>query len=175
MTAAGRRVVGLGLASGAVFGVYMGLIYETLWIGAAFGAGYAVLVTLAMWRSWGAKALAGLTFDQRQHVLRTLRQGQAMDDPQLLSAHWRHGNALLARRHSPALAYALLGSTAAVMVGLTAVMALVTEDFVGAVSVLPSALFPLVVVFVIVRLSTRYREQIARSMQATAARVNQPV
>jgi hypothetical protein len=170
---AAGRVVGLGLASGAAFGVYMGLITETLWIGAACGAGYAVLGTLGMWRSWGAKALTGLTFDQRQHVLRTLRQGQAVDDPQLLSAHWQHGNAILARPHSPALAYTGFGIVA-VLLGAVAVMDFLDEGPGSLVSNMPLALPPLVMIFVGVPWGTRYREQVARSLQATAARMNQP-
>lgn len=172
MSATGR-VIGLGLATGVAFGMYLGLLWQALWIGAALGAGTAVTVTLALWRSWGVKGLAGLTFDQRHHVLRTLRQGQAMDDPQLLAAHWQCGNAVLAKPHSPAIGYTVSGILA-VLLGTSVVIGLVTSGPGSLIRDLP-LLVMFVTVFSAMHMSRRYREQVARSMNATAALVNQPV
>lgn len=160
-----NRTIGLAVAAGAAMGLYLWITSTWPWTAVIGGVLTAVLSTLALWRSWGAEALAPLTFEQRQHVLRTLRRGEAMNDPQLASAHWQHGNAILARSSpAPAFVYIAFGILAVVIIVIA-----VTGFADAPLKVLVGMAVTIVAPFVFLPWHSRYRKQVARSIQATRA------
>jgi hypothetical protein len=161
------RVVGFGLLSGALFGALAGLFFGDVWVGVAAGLGYGICMSFAMRHVWGSTALKGLSFQQRRQVMRTLRRGEPMHDPQLATALVDQGKATLRQPFNPKVAR--IASVVAFVLGaVAAVLSIADEGWSGWTSGVPLMVIALVMLFVLLPWNIRTRQRVAHSVEETA-------
>ncbi|MFC0107092.1 hypothetical protein [Kibdelosporangium aridum] len=90
------RVVGMGLLTGLLFGAAMWYLNDDIWAGVIGGVAYGGVMAALMRNLWGSRAFKGLDRAQRKRVLRTMRRGEPMDDPELARPLVEQASAILA-------------------------------------------------------------------------------
>ncbi|ONI74844.1 hypothetical protein ALI144C_39315 [Actinosynnema sp. ALI-1.44] len=163
------RVVGLGLFSAVLFGVMMAFFDDNLWVAVVGGVFFGVGMAVFMRPGWEPRPLKGLDRVQRRHVTRTMRSGEAMDDPELARPLTELVDATLAIPFSPTLMRVAAGLMFA-LGGTSTVLAIVAR---GEVSLLGGpllVLMSLALAFVFVPTAARQRERAAQAKRATQSR-----
>ncbi len=162
------RVVGMGLLTGLLFGAAMWYLNDDIWAGVIGGVAYGGVMAALMRNLWGSRAFKGLDRAQRKRVLRTMRRGEPMDDPELARPLVEQASAILAVPFSHMWLRIVFGLMFAL--GATGgILALVDGRTPGWSSVF-LVLFALVMIFVVVPANGRQRARIAQSKQATESR-----
>ncbi|MET0133762.1 MAG: hypothetical protein ABW215_09225 [Kibdelosporangium sp.] len=168
------RVVVMSALQGAVFGLVAGLISQQLWIGVLAGVFFGLIMGITMRRVYGSTALSGLDRAQRKQILRALRRGEPVDDPQLAEPAIRHARVVAEMPLKPT--FARIAAGVMLVLGLaTAGFGVASRGWAGLWSGGMLAVMALVLLFVLVPLGIRQRQRAEQSARATEEKWNQSV